>query len=408
MTGVHSTEFVPIVLMVGLASVVAMLIKAGLSRTVVPALVGYLGLGMALKLLQVEFGLLPEGSESILQFLAKVGLVCLLFNVGLQSDIKGLFHQLRNAAWAWAANIAVAALTGYALASWLLGFGLIPSLIVATAFTATSVGITVSVWQEAGAIRSKNGALLVDLAELDDVTAILLMALLFAMIPVLQGGGGGSILGTLSFTAGFFLLKLLFFGGLCYLFARYLEGPVTRFLRRKETLPDTSLSTVGIGLVIAALAGLLGFSLAIGAFFAGLVFSRDQGVVEMEKFFAPVFDLFAPFFFIGIGLDIDPAAMVSALWMGTVLLGGAAISKILANGLPVYFMRGLQGGLLIGVSMVPRAEITMIIMQKGLRLGEWAVTPRLYGAMVLVTLLTAVLAPVAARTLLRSWPQENQ
>jgi Kef-type K+ transport system membrane component KefB len=298
-------------------------------------------------------------------------------------------------------------LFGYLTAFYLLHLGLATSLIIAVAFTATSVGVSVKVWDDKGALKSSKGALLLDLAELDDVTAVVLMALLFAVVPSLQAGGEAPFLALLFKTSGFFILKMAGFALFCYLFARFLEKPATNFFQRYESLPDSTLTIVGIGLVIASIAEILGFSLAIGAFFAGLVFCRDPKMVSVERSFAPIYDLFSPFFFISIGYDFAPGTFTTALGLAVLLASMAIISKLLANALPIYFLSDGLTASLIGVSMVPRAEITMVIMQKGLQLGEWAVSSHVYAAMVLVSAITCFLSPVLVNSMLNKWPQDG-
>jgi Kef-type K+ transport system membrane component KefB len=168
------------------------------------------------------------------------------------------------------------------------------------------------------------------------------------------------------------------------------------------------LVVVAIGFVIAAVSDMLGFSLAIGAFFAGLVFSRDPNAVKMESSFLPLYSLFSPFFFIGIGLDIDPGIMGTAFGIGGILLVMAILAKVIADGLPVTFMYGAGSGILIGVSMVPRAEIAMVIMKRGLTLGESVVPGKVYAAMVLVSAATCILSPWVVRSLLNKRTLEGE
>jgi Kef-type K+ transport system membrane component KefB len=117
--------------------------------------------------------------------------------------------------------------------------------------------------------------------------------------------------------------------------------------------------------------------------------------------FMPLYDLFSPFFFIGIGLDIDPRVIGKALGMGGILLFMAILGKLLADGISVSFIGGINNGILIGASMVPRAEIAMVIMQIGLRYGEWAVQAKAYAAMVVVSAATCILSPPAVQWLLK-------
>lgn len=381
--------------------------KAGLKRTLLPPLIGFLTLGFLIRLTDSRFQYLGSGSREILGFMANIGLITLLFRVGLESNLQGLLKQLRRASILWIGDVMVSGLLGFVAAFYLLNLSWITSLIVATALTATSVGISVSVWEDEGALRSSNGELLIDVAELDDISAVVLMALLFSVLPLLQDGSGKFPAALIGKTAALFFLKLLGFGGFCYVFARYVEARITGFFASLKAPPDPSVVVVAISFIIAALADVLGFSLAIGAFFAGLVFSRDPRAVKMEASFLPLYELFSPFFFIGIGMDIAPDKLTAALGLGTVLVVVAVAGKFLAVGLPVWKMWGVSSGLLIGISMFPRAEIAMVIMQRALHTGEWAVSPSVFGAMVLVSAVTCTASPLAVKALLRKWPQRG-
>jgi Kef-type K+ transport system membrane component KefB len=397
-----------VILIIGGIIVLTMVVKSGLDRTSVPALVGYLLLGFLIRLVDVHWDFMSRGCSEILGFLAKLGLVTLLFRVGLESNLRGLLRQLRRASTVWIGDVLISGLVGFLAAFYVVNLPWITSLIVATAFTATSVGISVAVWEEAGALQSINGELLIDVAEMDDISAVVFMAMLFSVLPTLQGSGGADLFPGVPKTIAVFLLKLIAFGGFCFLFSRFAEKPVTAYFRSLETPPDPMLVVVAIGFMIASLAALLGFSLAIGAFFAGLVFSRDQKAVKMEASFLPIYELFSPFFFIGIGLDMDPGSMGGALGIGAVLVLAAVIGKMVADGIPVWRMAGVTSGILIGTSMIPRAEIAMVIMQRGLNLGDWAVPGRVFGAMVLVSAVTCLLSPLAVHSLLSRWPQREE
>ena len=387
------------ILLIGVLIISALLIKAGLSRVGLPPLVGFLLLGAGLRLMDVGWSIVDNRDLMRLELLAEMGLVVLLFRVGLESNLKGLVDQLRRASVVWVADVAFSASVGFVTAYTLLGMPLISAVIVATAFTATSVGISVAVWQETGALQSRDGEMLIDVAELDDISAVVLMALLFSIIPALRDNPAPSsaLLPTIGLQAGGFCIKLLGFGALCLLFSRYAERPILSWFGRWKSATDPMLIITGIGFVFAATAAWLGFSLAIGAFFAGLVFSRDPNAVKMESSFLPVYDFFSPFFFIGIGLRMDAASIWAALPTGLLLAVAAAGAKLIANGLPLLLMYGRSTALVIGLSMMPRAEISMIIMQHGLEQGDWAIGPQTYNAMVVVCFLTCLLSPPAVR-----------
>ncbi len=394
-----------ILLVAGLV-LATVLINMGLARTAMPPLVGYLLLGTCLRLVDHSFGFMEENVHGVLNFLAQIGLFALLFRVGLESKLDKLLGQLKEASILWAANIVLTFALTYFPSRFILGLEIIPSLILSTALTATSVGVTVVLWQERGALDSKVGSLLVDLAELDDISGVLFMALLFAVLPVLHSGtgGNGSLWGLVLSTMGWLVLKLALFLTLCVLFSKYLECPLASWFRRLAAPPEPMLMITGLSLMVSALAGILGFSLAVGAFFAGLVFSRDPETVKMETSFIPLHDFFAPFFFIGLGFDIAPTGLGGALWLGLGLAFFAVVSKVLANGLPMLPNYSASEAAIVGVSMVPRAEIAMVIVQQGRNLGEWAIPSEVYGAMVIVSLISCILTPPVLRAMLKRWP----
>jgi Kef-type K+ transport system membrane component KefB len=259
--------------------------------------------------------------------------------------------------------------------------------------TATSVGIPARVWQSSDALKSNAGERFLDVAEMDDLSGVIFIALLFAVLPELQGDGHSQVALTLSRKAGWFVTKFTVFGGLCYLFSRYLEQRVTDSFRNIEADPDPMLAIVGLGLAVAAAAGLLGFSVAIGAFLAGLVFSRDPHRAKVDTSFSALYNLFTPFFFVGVGLEMDPSVALSALGVGGVLLAAAVVGKLVGTMLPAWRGTGPLEAAALGVSMVPRAEITMLIMQRANSMGPDVLPPAAYGAMVLVCAASCLLVP---------------
>ncbi len=395
-----------LVLLVGVTVELAILTKAGLERISVPPLVGYLVLGFVLQLLDIRGLLTSRVGLEVYSFLAELGIISLLFRVGLESNLGGLLRQLPRASLILIGDLIVSGGLSFATTYYWLQLALIPSLFVSIALMATSVGISVSVWQEVKALQSSNGELLLDIAEMDDMAAIASMSLLLAMVPVLNNGDiEGNFLPVLAQTIGPFILKVIIFGSACLSFSRYCERPLTRFFEAIEPAPDPMLMVAGTGFIIAALAGILGFSVAIGAFFAGLVFSRDPDAINFDASFSTLADFFIPFFFINIGLQLDLQDMHLALGLGGILITVAFMGKIIGTLSPAILTVGWSSALLLGFSMVPRAEITMVIMQRGQQLGDWAVPQPVFAAVVLVSAITCIVAPLILRPLLQHWPQ---
>lgn len=396
------------VLAAGAIVMLAIFVKATCRRLRVPALVGYLLLGLAGAMANHRWSLFDEQAMAVFDLLAAIGVICLLFRVGLESDKPALIDQLGTAIRVWIGNIGLSALAGYLTARYLLDFALVPSLFIAVALSATSLGVSVEVWREAGALRTRAASLLIDVAEMDDISGIALLAILLAIAPLLHDGDGSSVLPAIGATGALFAVKAVAFGGFCIAFAKYLEKPITDFFRRVEPAPDPMLLVIATGVVIAAVADWLGFTLAIGALFAGLIFSRDPEGIKEEASFAAIYDLFTPFFFIYIGLTLDIAALGLGLGVGITLLAAAVFGKVIGSAVPILRSSGLAGACLIGVSMVPRAEIAMVIMAEGRRLGDWAVPPEVFAGLVGVSLVTCLITPLLVRTLLERWPRDDE
>jgi Kef-type K+ transport system membrane component KefB len=398
---VSSEPFAIPVMLIGLLLVIDLLLQARLRRTAVPSVVVHLALGFALALAEWRWGWLGASGRGVIDFLGSVGIVFLLFRVGLESHVSKLLENLRSASFVWITNVTVSGSVGFLAARYGLGLELVPSLFAAVAMTVTSVGVGVAVWREEGALDSKRGQLLLDVAELDDVSGIVLMAVLFAVAPLLHDGQTETLALSIGRTTAEVLIRLALFALALALFARFLEAPLTRLVGRLEPVPDRLITVVSVGLIVAAAAGALGFSLAIGAFFGGLAFSRDPEAVKLDAYFDPLYDFFTPFFFIAIGLRVDPGGLGAALPFVLLLFVAAVGGKLLGVGAGSLLARRPRGAALLGLSMVPRAEIAMVIMQYGMFLGPWAVPQKLFSAMVVVSLLTCVVAPIGIRAQLR-------
>ena len=387
-------------LLVGAVIVSTIAMRYSAERARISPVLGYFVLGVGLRA-AAPYELVPLLTEQqVFPFLADLGVIVLLFRVGLESDLGHLLDQLPEASWIGVGNVLSSGGVAFGAAVFLIGWPLLPSLFVATALTATSVGVSVAIWEEAGRLNTPEGSTLVDVAELDDLTGVLLMALLFAAAPLLREPGTGALLSPLGAVLGTMVLKLILFGGACLLFAWYVERPMTALFDRLHAGRGTMLVMLGVGIIVAAIAGLLGFSTAIGAFFAGLIFSRDPHTTEYMDAFRPLHDLLAPFFFVGIGLHLTPEALGAVGGATVLLLAAALLGKVAGAYVPALPFLGSSGALVLGLSLVPRAEIALVIMQRGLELGRWAVPPSIFAQVVLISAVTVLVTPLVLRPLL--------
>ena len=151
------------------------LTKSLCSRYALPTAVGYITLGLVIGAVVRTFGdtsasLDPHTSfNGVFETLAQLGIVALLFRIGLNSHTSALIEKLPDASLIWIGNIGGSFAVGYLVSRHGLAWSVETSLAIATAFSATSVAVSASVWGEMGKLNTSQGQILVDVAELDDI-----------------------------------------------------------------------------------------------------------------------------------------------------------------------------------------------------------------------------------------------
>lgn len=384
----------------GLVLILSPFVKSLMERVGVPALVGYIFLGFAISVMNQQWSFVTSAFDSTFAVLAQLGVIALLFRVGLKSHIRVLLAKLPDASFIWIGDVLTNLILGFAVSRLVLDLPLETSLVIATAFSATSVAVSVAVWDETHKLNTPMGQLLIDVAELDDLSGVLLLAILLAIIPALHSNEAALLpsIGTTTFVV---LLKLALFITGCYLFSHYLEPNFTRFNRQlTDSTIGLTIAILGAGLAIAAVAGYLGFSLAIGALFAGLAFSRDPQAVRTDAKFIYFHELLTPFFFIYIGMQVDPGAIAPSLSVAAILFVPAALGKFFGVAAPALRITKKTGAILLGISMIPRAEIAMVVLHQCHQLGDGIVPDNVFAAMVIVSVMTSTIAPLILRALL--------
>ncbi|MFW5800545.1 MAG: cation:proton antiporter [Spirochaeta sp.] len=396
-------------LTLGLLVLISILAKELMHRAGIPPVAIYLLIGIGLSGLDRSLGLLNEQGHDILEFLGAVGIFALLFKAGLESDLVKLVKQLREAKFIWLSNVVGSAAVGFTAAYWIIDAGIAASLFVAVALSATSIGISVAIWQERGALHSDSAQTVIAVAEMDDISSVLLMVALFAVTPQLSGSTDSTTVfsnGVATAAAKSLLFESLFFALFafsCLLFSRYIEPRITRMFTSLSKSPDPMLLITAVGMCIAAIAGLSGFSIAIGAFLAGLSFSRDPEAVKTEQSFQALYDFFVPLFFISLGAKVNPGALLSGAGIGAVLVTAVVIGKFGGTILAAMIFKPWRSSVLVSLSMIPHAEIAMVVASRGLDNGSGALTGDIFSGIILMVAVTSVVTPLVLGPLIRKW-----
>ena len=378
------------------------------TRARLPSVVGELGAGIVLSAIPGPFAETLR-SDRLVGACGELGVLLLMFDIGLELRTR----DLRRVGWR-ALSVAAVGVGGSLVlvggASRLLGGSTSAgaALFVGAALAATSMGITGRVLREFGKTQSREGRTVLAAAVIDDVMSLLLLAVVSALVGLEPGERPGR-------DVGWILLKVVVFFALALSIGRLLLPRLYALLAPLAS--DGALLVFGLATCLGYgfAASLAGLSPVIGAFCAGLVIQpedyrplvrrQDEG---LEDLMGPLLAFFVPMFFALAGLRVDVAALLDprALLLTLVFFVAAIVGKVSA---------GLAAGpgvskLVVGVSMVPRGEVTLIFATTGMALvGPQGplVSKATFNAIVATVILTALLPPMVLRRLFRRPPAEE-
>ncbi|HSF07483.1 MAG TPA: cation:proton antiporter [Methylomirabilota bacterium] len=398
-------------LLAALALLVAAAKAAGLmaQRWGQPAVLGELVVGIVVgnlvpRLLGEETRALV-GGDPTLAFLAQLGILLLLFDVGLETNLRAFVRVGRSAVLVAVIGIVVPGLLGWVVAVWWLpGSSGLAHVFVGAALTATSVGITARVLKDLGASASREAQIIIGAAILDDVLGLVVLAVVSGMATAAAGAGG------LDVTAiGGILLRAVMFLGAAAVLGHFLSAPIVRMAggTGRETMLVLGLALC-FGLAWAS--EHLGLADIIGAFAAGMMLDPyGKGVraradqPTLAEMLHPLSAVFGPLFFVLMGarIDLGLALSASVLALAALLTFGAVAGK-LACALGV--VEPGANRLAVGIGMVPRGEVGLIFagIGAGLVVAERPLLDaRIFSAIVLMVLVTTVVTPVGLRWVLQ-------
>lgn len=325
-----------------------------------------------------------------LEMLAEIGVVLLLFAVGLETRLDDLKKVGRDAFLVGVLGVIVPFALG-ALWAHGSGFDWIKSMFVAAAFIATSAGITARVLQELGVLGRIESRVILGAAVIDDVLAMLLLGVVSAM----QGGGKvdvGNLLLVLAEAVGFVVIIGFVGARVMRRASDWLDRPIN---------PHSPLCiALALCLGLAWLSSEFGLAAIIGAFLAGMIASETRQRELLEAQTRPLLALLTPFFFVLTGAKIDLSVFTSVEALLTLLLITAiAIVSKFAGGFLGALALGRRGATIVGVGMIPRGEVGVVIATLGLAAGVF--TNEVYALIVAMSLLTSIVTPPLLAPLFR-------
>jgi len=341
-----------------------------------------------------------------LKLMAEIGVILLLFEVGLSTDIKRLIRSGTKSTIVAVLGFITPLVLGFIIAKWMFDLPLLVSLFIGGTLTATSIGITVRVLTDLKLNHSHQGQIVLGAAVLDDVLGVMLLALLYEF----SIGGGVNWVNAakvLVFVSAFFILAPML--------AKLMSIAIKHVHANSEMhglIPTTIVSLV---LFFAWLAHVVGAPELLGGFAAGLALSRrfflplgvnlhkDENFAKIiEQQMHPIINLFTPIFFVVVGLSINLREIdwtSPHVWgFSFVLLVAAIVGKLIGS----FFIReNLASRIMIGMSMVPRGEVGLIFAELGRFSGIF--NNEVHAGMVIVIVLTTIIPPFTMKWFYRHY-----
>jgi len=333
----------------------------------------------------------PLRANPILDLIAQIGAVLLLFEVGVESDLFQLLEVGASALLVSCLGVAAPLLLGFAVSALLFPeAGWITHLFVGGTLTATSVGITARVLKDLGKTGTKEARIILGAAVTDDVVGLVVLAVVTGLIAAASGSGAAI---TWSATLVILLKAVLFLSVAIYV-GRHLSRRVFRRAAATLRIPGALLGLcISFCFALAALAQLAGLAPILGAFAAGATLERDEH--DIRKLLFPINTLLVPLFFVRMGMRVD----LRGLAQPGVLTFAALITLAAILGKQVCGLGVLEKGvsrLVVGIGMIPRGEVELIFAGLGTTLmleGRPVLNQAQFSAVVMMVMLTTFLTP---------------
>ena len=335
--------------------------------------------------------------NEVIRLLAEIGIILLLFEVGLQTDINRLIKAGPQSTLVALIGFVMPFFLGFLLSYVFFELSLLISLFIGGTLTATSIGVTVRILRDMGRHNSHEGQVVLGAAVIDDLLGVFLLAVLYEF--AIQGEVN------IESSARIIVLVLLFF--IIAPFIARLIAPLIKHLHDTSHVPGAiPVLLVALVLIFAYVAHGIGAPHLIGGFVAGVSLSRRfflpfAASLQFSKEFGdhvhsqmkPIIQLFTPIFFVMVGLSLDLSTVdwgSGFIWAFSLsLLVVAIIGKLIA---PWLLKRSVYSRTIIGMAMVPRGEVGLIFAELGRVSGIFS--NEVYAGLILVVAYTTLAAPL--------------
>ncbi|OGC77952.1 MAG: hypothetical protein A2Z27_01735 [candidate division Zixibacteria bacterium RBG_16_50_21] len=351
-----------------------------------PALIGEILAGVVLGPYLLNW--IPQ--EEVYQVLAEIGVMILLFTVGLHIKVEDIMKVGWRSTLVAVLGVIVPFIFGY-LYTLISDHNTIEAMFIGAAMVATSVGITARIFADLNMMDSEIARIILAAAVIDDILGMIILA-------IVTGAGQGTLsyvnLGIITLEAVGFVIFLILAG------TRIARRYVPRVANLRTRNAVFALSLIFL-LGLSAVASSIKLAAIIGAFMAGLVLSEFNYQFQLTQKAESLYDFLVPFFFVILGSKVDLGVFAnSSIWLAAgIITLFAILGKLIGCGVAVI-RSGIKKAVTVGVGMIPRGEVGMIVASIGLASG--AISSELYAVVLFMVVATTLLAPPVLRKLLAS------
>ncbi|MGF1458929.1 MAG: cation:proton antiporter [Leptolyngbyaceae cyanobacterium] len=332
-----------------------------------------------------------QGESEVISILAELGVIILLFEIGLESDLKELIRVGPQAAAVAIVGVVVPFALGTAGLIFFFDIATVPAVFAGAALTATSIGITAKVLAELQKLSSKEGQIIIGAAVLDDVLGIIVLAVVASLAKT--GEIEVKNVAILIVSAAAFLIGSIFLG-------RLLSPLFVGLVNQMKTRGELIISSLVFAFLLSYVAAAIQLEAILGAFAAGLILAETSKHKELEEQIVPISDMLVPVFFVTVGArtdvsvlnPLDPANR-EGLIIASFMVVIAIIGKVVA-GFAVFGQPSINR-LAIGIGMIPRGEVGLVFAGVGSASG--ALSESLEAAIIVMVILTTFVAPPLLR-----------
>ena len=321
--------------------------------------------------------------NEITHTLSEIGVILLLFSVGLETKPAAIIKVGKTATIVAVLGVALPFVAGWGLME-LRGANNIESMFVGTAMVATSVGITARVLAGMGMLGATSSRIILGAAVIDDILGLLVLAVVASMAE------GNADFTKIGITAG---LSLGFVAAVALFLAPMMTRHVPRLGANIRISHAAFAGSIVLCLGLAAAASYIGVAAIIGAFLAGMAIAEvSEKNHELHSQIRGVTEFMVPFFLVNIGMQLKLTIFndQSVVWLALLVTLIAVLTKVIGCGIGAMSL-GMRGAMQVGVGMVPRGEVGIVVAQIGLGMG--VISDSLFGVVLFMAVATTLIAP---------------